>query len=76
MRELRLYSPEVPRGVRLIVANKMDLSEAAPKLREFVRITRRKPIAVSALTGQGIEEFKAALVKLRFGASGRQRQSP
>jgi GTP-binding protein len=76
MRELRLYSPELPRGVRLIVANKMDLSEAAPKLREFVRITRRKPIAVSALTGQGIEEFKAALVKLRFGASGRQRQSP
>ena len=63
LRELKLYRKELARRPMLIVANKMDLPEAGDLLKDFKRRTRKKPIPVSAVTRQGIEELTAALVK-------------
>ena len=71
LRELKLYNPELARRRTLVVANKMDLPEAEGLLREFTRRTRKKPLPVSAVTLQGLEEMKAALVKLTKPADPR-----
>lgn len=61
--ELRLYDKELPKRPHLVVANKMDLPEAAEHLAVFTKKTRLKPIQVSTQTGQGIAELKAQLYK-------------
>lgn len=60
-RELRLHQAGLSRRPSLIVANKMDAPEAAAHLAEFTRRTRRRPIPVCAVLGEGLPALKQAL---------------
>jgi GTP-binding protein len=60
-KEIKLYKPELAERPFLIVANKMDIPEAADWLKVFKRKTRTKPIPLSAATKEGIPEFMAIL---------------
>lgn len=68
-RELKLYQPALLKRPSLVVANKMDLPEAAEHLGEFKRRTRIRPLEVSAEKGIGLDAFKAALRKQFFGSA-------
>lgn len=61
--ELKRYKSELSKRMTIVVANKMDAPEAEKNLTAFRRKTRTKPIPVSALTGEGIDKFKDALIK-------------
>jgi GTPase len=69
-KELKLYNEDLLRRPALIVANKMDLPEAAANLRAFARATKQKPLQLSAASGQGIEDLKQALYEWRRGLRG------
>ncbi len=60
-KELKLHLAELPARPFLIVANKMDLPEAAENLKIFKRKTRTRPLPVSSLTGAGVEAVKQAI---------------
>lgn len=60
-RELKSFNPELLERPFLIIANKMDLPEAAGNLTTFKRKTRLKPLPVSAETGEGMDELKKRL---------------
>ena len=60
-KELKLYSKELAGRDFMVVANKMDLPEAAAKLKEFVRRTKIRPLAIAAATGEGVAELKESL---------------
>jgi GTP-binding protein len=60
-KELELYQPELLDREWLVVANKMDLPEAAAHLKTFTRKTGVKPLKISTLTGAGVPELKALL---------------
>ncbi len=65
-RELELYSPELIRKPQIVVANKIDaLSDRnlLKKLKDFFEEKGYKFHAISALTGEGIEELKKVLWK-------------
>lgn len=62
--ELKLHRADLIKRPSLIVANKMDQPEAAKNLAEFKRKTRRAPLLISALTGEGVEKFKKELHRL------------
>jgi len=61
MSELSLYDANLPELPHLIVANKMDLPEAAGNLDTFTKETGIAPLPISTLTGTGIAELKAGL---------------
>lgn len=61
LEELKLHRAELLERPRWIVANKMDLPEAAERLKEFKRRTRQKPLEISAETGLGITQLKDVL---------------
>ena len=63
LNELALYDEALVQKPQLVVANKMDLPDAAEHLKVFVKETGVDPIPVSAVTGAGIEDFKRALRK-------------
>ncbi len=65
--ELRLHKPELIERPTLVVANKMDLPEAADLRATFVRETGTDPLSVSAKTGVGIPELKLALFRAKAG---------
>jgi translation initiation factor IF-2 len=46
----------------------MDLPEAAGRLKAFKRSVRRRIVPVSTVTGEGLEELKAAVVELLSAA--------
>jgi GTP-binding protein len=69
LEELKLHRAELLERPRMIVANKMDLPEAAPLLKEFKRRTRQKVLQLSAETGLGIAELKTALYNHFFAGS-------
>lgn len=71
MRELRLYDAELPKRPHLVIANKMDLPEAADHLKVFIRKTRIRPLPVSAETGDGIPGLRTRLYDLCRDAQGR-----
>jgi GTP-binding protein len=56
-RELEEYSPALAAKPEIVVANKMDLTEAEPNLQQFADQLGRPVIAVSAATGQGLEQL-------------------
>lgn len=58
---------------RLVVANKMDVPEAAEYLVEFQKQTGETPLCVSASTGEGMEALKQALYDLIRPERHRQR---
>ncbi|MDD3605444.1 MAG: GTPase ObgE [Kiritimatiellae bacterium] len=54
--EMRLYRPELDERPYFIVANKMDMPEAAENLAEFRLTAGENPIEVSAELGEGIDK--------------------
>lgn len=60
-RELRLYSPVLAAKPRLIVANKMDLPEAAAKLKKFQERVKDMVIPISCYSQEGIQDFRDKL---------------
>jgi GTP-binding protein len=64
-RELDLHDAKLSERPWIVVANKMDLPEAAEKLEQFrTRYARVEIIPISADTGEGIEAFKERLGEL------------
>ncbi len=67
LKELEFYNPTMLKKPRLIVANKMDLPDAATNLKRFKRRFRRKVVEISALESSGLEKLKTVLRSLRAG---------
>lgn len=66
-RELDLYDPLLSRRPWVIVANKMDLPEAAQHLKALEqRFSDRKIVPISAEKSEGIETLKESLPELVF----------
>ena len=62
--ELKAYSPELAARPQLVAANKVDLDDAAPRLKRVVAMGRRRRlpvIPIAARTGQGLAELRAAI---------------
>ena len=55
------YSQELAERPAIVVANKLDTEEAKSNLSRFVEETGVTPIAISCASGEGLDEFKAAL---------------
>jgi len=73
-RELRLYSPELAEKPQVVALTKMDLPEAraevAPFRRALSRRKRRPPlVAISAVTGEGLDELLDAVAAVLYGAA-------
>jgi GTP-binding protein len=60
-KEVSLYQKELGERPYRIVANKMDLPEAAANLKAFEKRVRRKAIPVAGDSAEDIEKLKAAL---------------
>jgi GTP-binding protein len=60
-KEVSLYQKELGERPYRIVANKMDLPDAAENLKKFKRRVRRPVIPIAAEQGEGIDELKALL---------------
>jgi GTPase len=74
--ELGLYDKSLLEKPRLVVANKMDLPEAAPNLLKFKK--RHKAVdvlEVSCLTGDGLDRLKKELLKRVTKFRGREKVS-
>lgn len=78
LRELGLYDKALLEKPRLVVANKMDVPEAAAHLKKFK--TRNKSVDVleiSCLNGDGLEKLKKELLKrvTKFRAAEKKSQA-
>jgi GTP-binding protein len=60
-RELRLYSKVLAGKPRVIVANKLDLPEAAKYLQEFQKRVHERVIPISCYSGDGLEDLRTQL---------------
>lgn len=60
-KELRLHDENLDHRAHVVIANKMDLPEAAEKLVAFARATGETIIPISAETGQGVPELRQTL---------------
>ncbi len=68
--ELELYSDKLALKIRLIVANKMDLPDAAANLKRFKRKYKEEVISISALENKGLDKLVERLRELlKQGAS-------
>jgi GTPase len=80
-RELELYSPELAKKPQIVAVTKMDVPEAREKvaaLRKAFARRKKKPeiLAVSAVTGEGIDELLDAVARaLRGEEPGRTRMA-
>ena len=64
MHELELYDPALLEKPRLVVANKMDVPEAAAQLAKFKRRYKSADLLeISCATGAGLEKLKKELLK-------------
>jgi len=64
-KELKLYDPTLAKKPSLVIANKMDLPDAAENLKAFKRRFRKtEVIPISAAENQSIETLKARLQQL------------
>lgn len=68
--ELAFHRKDLARRPSLVVANKMDLPDAAARLAEFKAATRKRVLPVSALADEGIATLKTELRKLWVKAGG------
>ena len=58
--ELRAYSPALANRLQIVVANKIDLPDAAERLAEVRELCRRRDlplVVISAATGDGVSEL-------------------
>lgn len=62
--ELGQYREDLPRRPSLVVANKMDLPGANENLDSLRQAADAEPIAISATTGEGLDQFRNALYEL------------
>ncbi len=62
--EMKMYNEDLLNRSTLVVANKMDLPEAAENLKRFRRKTKTKPLPVSSETGAGLDLLKARLFEM------------
>jgi GTP-binding protein len=65
--ELEDYEPELIEKLTLVVANKMDLPDAADHLKTFTKARKKESLPVIALSaglGEGIDRLVAALAEL------------
>ena len=62
-KEISLYQKELAERPYLIIANKMDLPEAAEHLKKFKRRVRREVIPIAGDDDAGLDELKAVLKK-------------
>jgi GTP-binding protein len=80
LKELKLYDPALLKKPRLVVANKMDLPEAASHLAKFKRRHKVDLLPISCLEGKGLESLKLELRKRIRGRGARlektQRPNP
>ena len=60
-KELSLYQKELGERPYLIIANKMDLPEAAENLKKFKRRVRRDVLPIAGDAPEGIEQLKTLL---------------
>jgi len=58
-KEVSLYQKELGERPYLIIANKMDLPEAAENLKKFKRRVRREIIPIAGDDNAGIDQLKA-----------------
>lgn len=63
-KEIDEYSQELADRPALVVVNKCDTEAAQANIERFVEETGVRPIAISCASGEGLDEFKAALRKL------------
>ncbi len=64
LRELELYDKKLLEKPRLVVANKMDIADAAAHLAKFRRRYKSADVLeISCLTGQGLDKLKKELLK-------------
>jgi len=64
LNELKLYDKSLVAKPRLIVANKMDLEDAAANLVKFRRKYKGDLVKISCMSGEGLDELKEVLYKL------------
>ncbi|MBM3254739.1 MAG: GTPase ObgE [Candidatus Omnitrophica bacterium] len=62
-KELKDYSPEVSKKPQILVANKMDLEDAADNLKRFRKVVKKKIYPISALKKEGLEGLIEAIRK-------------
>jgi len=68
--ELKLYDPSLAEKPWLVIANKMDLPDAAENLKAFKRrFRKREVIPISAANSEGIDVLKSRLNELLTPAS-------
>lgn len=65
--ELELYDNSILERPSLVVANKMDLPDAAKNLSEFTKESGVDPIQISASTGDGVPELRDAIYETCIG---------
>lgn len=68
--ELKSYDEKLVRKPYLIVANKIDLSEAGEKFKILREKAKDEIHAISALKGRGIEELKERIIKFLMKNAG------
>lgn len=59
--ELALYSIALSKKPELVIANKIDLRGSEARIKKLSKVTDIKPIAISALTGQGLNKLVRAI---------------
>lgn len=66
-KEIKLYSPDLAKRPQIVVGNKIDLGEARdnlPKVRDYINQKGETFLAISAATGEGVNELLSSLVKM------------
>lgn len=61
--ELKLYSKELAKKPKIVVANKIDIKDSEKNLKKFRKCVKEKIIAISAYKDEGLGELKNAIRK-------------
>ena len=62
-KELGLYNPALLKRPQILVANKMDLSDASVNLKGFKKRVRKAIYPISCVTGEGIKDLLEAVYR-------------